>query len=110
MMIKPPKDLDAPTIIEQISTGLQHFKYVILGCENCFSNPKTETSALESQCSETQVAAFLLAVEPGAFLLCNGWDESFALPLGSPTGPAKQNAKTGALSRKFAGGTRASWL
>merc|ERR1712060_234437 len=108
MMMPAPSD--AVTMIEQVRTGLQNFKYLIVGCENCYSDPKTEKSALESTCSESQLAAFLLAVEPGAFLLCNGWDDNFALPLGLPKSPAKQNLKTGGWSRRFLGGTSVTWL
>merc|ERR1712050_404094 len=96
---------DPKALINQVHVGLKNFKYLVVGCENCYSSPVTETSALESKCDETKVANFLLAVKPGAFLLCNGWDEKFALPLGLPQGPAKQNAKSGAWTRSFASGT-----
>lgn len=108
MMMRAPDDVG--TLIEQVQHALRNYKYLIVGCENCFSSPKAETSALKSHCSESMVAAFLLAVEPGAFLLCNGWDDNFALRLGSPMGAAKHDAKSGAWSRNFAGGTKATWL
>merc|ERR1712232_184071 len=108
MMMKYPAD--PATLINQVRTALQNYRYLVVGCENCYSSPVTETSALESKCDETKVANFLLAVKPGAFLLCNGWDEKFALPLGSPNGLAKQDPETGEWTRSFAGGTRVSWL
>ena len=108
MMMRAPDD--PATMIQQVTTGLQNFKYVVVGCENCYSNPATETSKLESKCSESAVALFLLAVEPGAFLLCNGWDEHFGSPLGMPKGPAKKDAATGTWSRGFAGGAATTWL
>jgi len=115
IMIKPPtlagnkKVWDAEQLIIQVQTAVTNFKYVIVGCQNCFSNPKTEKDSLPSQCSGTQVAAFLLALQPGAFLLCNGWDDKFALPLGNPLTPASQDSSTGEWTRSFADGTRVSW-
>merc|ERR1719446_199264 len=97
-------------MIDQVRTALQNFKYVVVGCQNCYSSPGSEKSALPSQCDDSKVALFLLAVEPGAFLLCNGWDDKYSLPLGLPKSAAKQNSKTGAWSRSFVGGTRVTWL
>lgn len=61
----------------------------------------------KSNCTDDQIAAFLLAVEKGAFLGCNGWNKQFAKPLGDPLGPAK--TKGNIMSRKFASGTSVSW-
>merc|ERR1712151_326114 len=101
---------DAEELVRQVQTALTNYKYAIVGCSNCFSSPKAEESSLPSQCTESQLAAFLLAVEPGAFILCNGWDEHFDLPLGEPLAPAIKNSKTGKWTRQFKGGARVSWI
>merc|ERR1711957_164461 len=108
--MKVTKDMlsNPTTMINQVRTGLQNFKYLVVGCMNCYSNPATETSALESKCDESKVAVFLLAVEHGAFLLCNGWDERYSLHLGRPKGQAKRDDQ-GVWSRSFVGGTRVTW-
>ena len=64
---------------------------------------------VSSTCSSDEVAAFMLAVEPGAFLGCNGWDpDNFGKPLGDPSGPA-QVAADGTLWRNFSSGTSVLW-
>ena len=40
------------------------------------------------------MAAFLIAVEEGAVLGCNGWQEDFGRPLGAPAGPPHPGART----------------
>ena len=60
-----------------------------------------------SECDERFVAMFLLAVEEGAFLGCNGWSEDFARPLGAPLGKALSSG--GTMSRKFSSGTSVVW-
>lgn len=52
---------------------------------------------------------FLLAVEEGAFLGCNGWVKEFGYPLGKPLGKAVVNEQEGTMSRKFASGTSVMW-
>ena len=60
-----------------------------------------------SECDERFVAMFLLAVEEGAYLGCNGWSEDFARPLGAPLGKALSSA--GSMTRKFRSGTSVVW-
>ena len=50
---------------------------------------------------------FLLAVEKGAILGCNGWDKQFGKPLGDPLGPAVQ--KDNKVERHFKSGTMVTW-
>ena len=91
---------------------------MVVGGSNAYSNPKTETPATGQnladgrslqRCSDDLVAQFLLAVEPGAFLLCNGWDARFGRPLGLPTGPPVAAADNTTWSRSFASGVVATW-
>eukprot|EP00035_Acanthoeca_spectabilis_P033118 m.22054 g.22054 ORF g.22054 m.22054 type:complete len:388 (+) comp5758_c0_seq1:36-1199(+) len=56
-----------------------------------------------SLCTKADIVAFLLGVEKGAFVSCQGWDPQFANPLGDPLGPAKDDGA--ALSRHFSSGT-----
>eukprot|EP01047_Picozoa_sp_COSAG01_P006161 COSAG01_NODE_220_length_21453_cov_118.998361_22_plen_83_part_00 len=67
------------------------------------------TSAFESECGESGIALFLMAVEPGCVLMCNGWAEEYSQPLGLPRGPATYDAASYTWSREFASGTRALW-
>jgi hypothetical protein len=56
------------------------------------------------------VASFLLAVERGAFLGCNGWDEAvMGRPLGHPQGPYRRDAAGIMLYRNFSTGTLVTW-
>ena len=48
-------------------------------------------SGFVSPCGETATALFLLALEPGCFLLCQGWDDWFGYKLGLPAGPAARS-------------------
>lgn len=99
------------------------FEYLIIGGANEFSAP-THNETGVSQCSESVVAAFLMAVRPGAFLLCNGWDPLYSRPLGKPLGPAtatvvvvgggdtttsKKATSKKVWRRAFASGTNATW-
>jgi hypothetical protein len=62
-----------------------------------------------SACSDDDVAIFMLAVEPGAFIGCNGWDaQNFGKPLGAPLGPYRRFAN-GTYFREFKSGTTVAW-
>lgn len=115
--LPPPPELHA-TIQAQRAID----RYVIVGGANSFSSPKSESlpPAPDGKggqnisdgrslklCSEDVLAQFLLSVEPGAYLLCNSWDERFARPLGKPHGDATRSGTTWA--RSFEGGIAASW-
>eukprot|EP00035_Acanthoeca_spectabilis_P009558 m.168922 g.168922 ORF g.168922 m.168922 type:complete len:147 (-) comp14761_c0_seq2:138-578(-) len=53
-------------LIQGVVEGLQNYKYIIIGQSNDYVAPtNNDTSA---KCPESDVAAFLLAVEPGCFL------------------------------------------
>ena len=53
---------------------------------------------------------FLLAIEPGCFLLCQGYDNEWGgAKLGPATGPATESAD-GSWSRKFESGTTATFV
>jgi hypothetical protein len=64
--------------------------------------------SFESRCGMTAIAMFLLAIEPGAVLLCQGWDEQFARPMGLPTATATMDTETGVWTRSFARGATAT--
>lgn len=89
---------DPGKFAEDVAAALQHYTYLIIGGSNSFSNPKMESLPTGQNladgrslrtCDSDLVARFLLAVEPGVFLLCNGWDPRFDRKLGLPLGKAK---------------------
>ena len=94
-------------LIRQVTTVLRNYRYVMVG-EDADTQSAEHNPSFESRCGETAIAMFLLAVEPGAVLLCQGWDEAFAQPLGLPTAPAAMDAGTGTWSRSFARGATAT--
>jgi hypothetical protein len=63
-------------------------------------------------CTPNVLSQFLLAVEPGAYLLCNGWDARFGRPLGLPVGNATSSGASGSRvwRRAFASGVVATWF
>jgi hypothetical protein len=90
--------------------------YVVVGGSNSYANPKHETLPAGQNisndgslrmCTEDTLAQFLLGVEPGAYLLCNGWDTRFGRPLGLPIGNATAAGKI--WSRSFKSGVVARW-
>jgi hypothetical protein len=112
-------------LIDEVREALENYKYLVVGGANDFSNPQRETlppgapgvgqnladgRSLRT-CPPGLVALFLLAVQPGAFLLCNGWDKRFDRKLGLPLGDAVIDNHNGVItwSRSFAGGAKATY-
>ena len=112
-------------MIDEVTEALKNYKYLVFGGANDFSNPQRETlppgapgvgqnladgRSLRT-CPPELVALFLLAVQPGAFLLCNGWDDRFDRKLGLPLSDAMIDNDNGVVtwSRSFAGGVKATW-
>ena len=76
-------------------------KYVyVIDRDDYRKNDGNDTS---SQCSNEEVAMFLLVVEERVFFGCNGWSDDFAKPLGNPLGNATKSGHV--WSRKFISGT-----
>ena len=97
--------------LEQFATSQQFYEYLIVGNGNSYKHPTAHggIGPEKSQCKETVVAMFLLAVEPGCFLLCQGLDVKWGdAALGPATGPATR-APDGNWSRTFASGTHATF-
>eukprot|EP00117_Sycon_ciliatum_P045242 scpid73696/ scgid32539/ len=68
---------------------------------------QTDGNDTSSQCTEKDVAMFLLVVEEGMFLGTNGWSDEFSNPLGNPLGNATEAGKV--WSRKFSSGTSVTY-
>lgn len=66
-----------------------------------------DCTSIESSCKTDEIVFFLLGVETGAILGCNGWDDQFSKPLGDPLGPAVQKGMQ--LERHFKSGTYVTW-
>ena len=100
-----------PYLARQIRAALSNYGSVIVGtdAELPTAGPSRWGTGFQSFCGDTAIALFLLALEPGAFLLCQGWDERFGLPLGAPSGPATLHPGTGIWSRSFEHGTNVTW-
>lgn len=101
------KDLKDPVLmINTIKSTLDQFLYawVYYAGDQKWGHDPNDVS---SECTDDNIAIFLLAVEEGAFLECNGWDEQFAKPLGNPLGPATTHGNI--MNRTFASGTFVTW-
>lgn len=98
-------------VIDAVRTARRNGYSYFLLLAHAFRSPDSNTTAdpdmTGSQCSEFQLASFLLAVEEGCFLLCNGWSDDFARPLGAPDGPAV--VVGGTMRRTFAHGAAVEW-
>lgn len=89
-----------------ISDALANQTYVQIsaGDQNTDHDPKDTSSA----CDENMIASFLLGVERGAFIGCNGWDpDHMGRPLGNPLAPMHTSGNT--LWRNFSTGTSVTW-
>lgn len=94
-------------LIQQIQTVMKHsgYKYVLVG--GPYSNLVRSETDLSSKCSQFELGSFMLAVEPGMYLICQGWAAEFERLLGAPLGPAVVSA--GMLTRQFESGTKVQW-
>jgi len=81
------------------------YKYMLFG--GGYSNLRRSETDLESKCTDYQVAVFMLGMEPGCFLICQGWSEDFGKPIGRPRGPAVTTG--GVMKRSFASGATVEW-
>eukprot|EP00040_Diaphanoeca_grandis_P030592 m.181039 g.181039 ORF g.181039 m.181039 type:complete len:480 (+) comp32048_c0_seq1:128-1567(+) len=106
---------DPRELIQFVADHLVNHTYVYVSCtddQKWHINPQNPTSLL-SQCDDLVLARFLLAVEKGAILGTNGWDEAYDRPLGDPLGPATYTARVddagtaapAMLHRNFSSGT-----
>ena len=110
---------DPAAWMSDVSKVLENYKYVVVGGANDFSSPEAETlpenqdladgRSLKRCATNTTLAQFLIVIEPGMFLLCNGWDDRFSRPLGRPTGKAKLDNTTQTWTRSFMSGVTATW-
>ena len=98
-------ELESPlSFAQDIQTALSKLQYCYVQTTDLINGDCTNTS---SSCSENEIAMFLLGVERGAILGCNGWDKQFSKPLGDPLGPAVQ--KGDQVERHFKSGTYVIW-
>eukprot|EP00117_Sycon_ciliatum_P009433 scpid74275/ scgid11723/ len=80
-------------------------EYIYLTCGD--DHRQSNGSDTSSQCSDRQVAMFLLVLEEGMFLGANGWSDDFSKPLGNPLANATEVRKV--WSRKFSSGTSVTY-
>ncbi len=73
---------------KDVQTALSVYRYCYVTTGDLING---DCTSVKSSCSANEIAMFLLAVEPGAILGCNGWDDQFGKSLGTPNGPAVQN-------------------
>lgn len=66
-----------------------------------------DPSKTTGSCSEDLVAKFLVAVEEGGLLGCNGWQDEYGNPLGKPLGHATLSGQV--YTRHFESGTVATY-
>ena len=98
-------DIKSPlSFAKQVKSTLGTFRYCYIMTGDHKNGDCTDT---KPSCSSDEIVMFLLAVEKGAILGCNGWDEDFGKPLGDPLGPATQKNNT--VERHFKMGTYVTW-
>jgi len=95
------KPFKADAIHERVLAYLQSgYRYVYFMADQ---QTDSDPSDLQPSCSEDHIGLFLLGVEEGCILGCNGWSEDFERPLGAPLGNATRSGDI--MTRKFASGT-----
>lgn len=91
--------------IRLVQNSLSSHQYAYIHSRDLMD--KNCSNSIDSICTTDEIALFLLAVEKGAILGCNGWDDQFSKPLGEPLGPAVQKGEQ--LERHFKSGTYVTW-
>lgn len=78
---------------------------------NRFSEVNRDPTDLSPHCDYLTLGAFMLALEPGCYVLCSGWHANYSKPLGNPKSRALRvgGAGEGALEREFESGTKVTW-
>ena len=98
-------DIKSPlSYAKDVQTSLSMYSYYYVMTGDLKDGDCTST---KSSCNENELAMFLLAVEKGAILGCNGWDEQFSKPLGDPLAPATKSGNE--VMRHFKSGTYVTW-
>jgi hypothetical protein len=69
-------------------------------------DPMKTQNGTDSHCTESVVAGFLIALERGAILGCNDWQDDFGKPLGEPLRPPSVDADGVIMRREFALGAK----
>lgn len=94
-----PKPTPAHQYVFMNSQGDQHW-----------TTDPNDPASLQGSCVGDCLARFLLGVERGVILGTDGWDESYAKPLGDPLGPAlftpSAHGEPATLTRSFKSGTK----
>ena len=98
------KSNNPSSLVNEIQKALKNYTYAHIQTRDLINGDCTST---KSSCSTEEIVKFLLAVEKGAFLGCNGWDDQFDKPLGDPLGPAVKNKDM--WERHFKSGTYVTW-
>lgn len=102
--INPRKDKTPMKLAEDVRNSLTTHKYCYIHMVDLIGG---DCNTTKPTCTTDDIALFLLAVEKGAILGCNGWDDQFSKPLGEPLGPATENG--GQVERHFKSGTYVTW-
>ena len=98
------RDASPLQLARRIQEALNTSRYVYVQTHDLMDG---DCTSVQSLCSQQQLAMFLLAVEQGAILGCDGWDEQFSKALGDPLGPAEKTGNM--LERHFKSGTYVTW-
>ena len=97
-----------PELIAAVDKQLAKSPYAyVYGARD--QQPDHDPANHTSECQPRFVAMFLLAVEEGAFLGCNGWIPAFSLPLGKPLAKAAVSTDGFWMTRNFSSGTSVEW-
>ena len=87
-----------------------NYTYIIWD-PNRFSEVNRDPEDFSPHCDELTLGVFMLALEPGCYVLCSGWHANYSKPLGNPISRAvRVGGEEGeGLVREFESGTKVSW-
>ena len=97
-------------MIAAIKQALAKYRYVHVVADLPTGDQKADhdPTDISSSCSVNLLVSFLLGVERGAFIGCNGWDSTLMdRPLGDPQGKAMKNGTH--MWRNFSSGTSVAY-
>jgi hypothetical protein len=98
---------DPDVMLKAVAQHRNSSGYPFLIFVSGYSNLARAADDVASTCTQDEIAAFMLVLEAGCYLTCQGWDRQFEYPLGAPLGAA--TTTHGVMRRKFTSGTEVQY-